>query len=239
MTSFACPRCLTQNPPQAKFCSHCGLHLQAPQVNAPSKEGAANSSWNWPLVGSLSFVGLCIIALMVGTISRHGHQSIGSPSSSSLAQSTPIPTPTVQLTASEQLASAKKILKGEYRKEAQEQAIRLLNAIPKNAKEHREAQLLLKRSAEQYLREEMAGPKPVTTPWNGTVLCVDRLLRETLNDYESAEYLQWSELTKVKSNGITYWQVSLKLRAKNAFGAKIINVKTFLIQHDQVVKVID
>jgi hypothetical protein len=84
--------------------------------------------------------------------------------------------------------------------------------------------------------EDAAGPLPLLSPWDGEVYCVDEYLKQVLNDYESAEYLQWTFPEKVVIKKAPYWQVRLKLRAKNAFGAKIIKVYTFLIQNNVVVK---
>ncbi|TXH54187.1 MAG: hypothetical protein E6Q97_11515 [Desulfurellales bacterium] len=84
-----------------------------------------------------------------------------------------------------------------------------------------------------------AGPEPRINPWNGVPFCVDRHLKQVLNDYDSSEYLQASAPRKVWIEKTPYWEVNLRLRAKNAFGAYIVTVKTFHIQNEQVIQMID
>lgn len=79
------------------------------------------------------------------------------------------------------------------------------------------------------------GPKPQQSAMDGSVPVVDRYLRDTLNDYQSAEYVEWSPVTPAKINGESFWAVRLKLRAKNAFGAKMLKDTYFVIRNEQVV----
>ena len=81
------------------------------------------------------------------------------------------------------------------------------------------------------------GQKPEQSGFDGSVPIVDRYLRDTLNDYESAEYLEWSPVTPTNINGEWFWTVRLKLRAKNPFGAKILKEAYFVIRNDRVVSV--
>ncbi|HEX7957831.1 MAG TPA: hypothetical protein VF508_12850, partial [Pyrinomonadaceae bacterium] len=62
-------------------------------------------------------------------------------------------------------------------------------------------------------------------------------LKEVLNDYDSAEYLEWSRVARTYVKGEPFWVVKLKLRAPNAFGAKIIKTPIFFIRRDTVVRV--
>ncbi len=84
-----------------------------------------------------------------------------------------------------------------------------------------------------------AGPEPRINPWNGVPFCVDRYLKQVLNDYDSSEYLQASVPQKVWDKKVPYWEVNLRLRAKNLVGAYVVTVKTFHIQNEQVVQMID
>ncbi|MCA1633220.1 MAG: hypothetical protein LC785_06010 [Acidobacteria bacterium] len=95
----------------------------------------------------------------------------------------------------------------------------------------------LRQETQAALEEEYPGigPKPQQSGLDGSVQAVDRYLRETLNDYQSAEYVEWSPVTPAKLNGESFWAVRLKLRAKNAFGAKILKDTYFVIRNEQVV----
>ena len=86
---------------------------------------------------------------------------------------------------------------------------------------------------------QAAGPEPRANSWNGVPFCVDRYLKRVLNDYDSSEYLEASTPRKVLIKKMPYWEVSLRLRARNAFGAYIVTVKTFLIQDEQVIRMVD
>lgn len=79
------------------------------------------------------------------------------------------------------------------------------------------------------------GTKPVQSQYDGEVYAVKRFLQRTLNDPESYEHIESSTIT---TSG-EYWVVTSRFRGKNAFGAKVINTKTFFIQGGEVVKVAD
>jgi hypothetical protein len=63
---------------------------------------------------------------------------------------------------------------------------------------------------------------------------VKEYLQKTLHDYDSAEFVSWSEPKPVTRNGDNYWSIDLRLRAKNALGAKIVKDMKFLIKYDHV-----
>jgi hypothetical protein len=81
----------------------------------------------------------------------------------------------------------------------------------------------------------LLGDKP-QSGYNGKVSEVDQYLSKTLNDYDDSEYVEWTPVKKIEIKGEPYWAVGLKLRAKNAFGAKILKDVVFLIRQGQVVK---
>lgn len=81
------------------------------------------------------------------------------------------------------------------------------------------------------------GKKPEQSSLDSSVPVVDQYLRSGLNDYESAEFLEWSRLTPTKLEGQNVWSVKLRLRAKNAFGGKILKDVEFFIRNDRVVSV--
>lgn len=141
-----------------------------------------------------------------------------------------------ELSSNDHLAEAKTLIGRSYDKENYELAMKHLSVIPEKAREYREAGRLLKQAGQTFLYEEAAGPIPARRNYDGKVYCVDYYLKRVLNDYDSAEYLEWRGPAKIKKKGITYWTVQLTLRAKNGFGAKVIKAYTFLIQNNQVVK---
>ncbi len=86
--------------------------------------------------------------------------------------------------------------------------------------------------AEQLL-EAVRGPKPINSPWDGSVPEVERYLERVLNDPDSYEHVS-STVPVVRGE---YWLVRSSFRGKNAFGGLVLNTKTFYIQQNQVVRV--
>lgn len=222
-----CVNCGFDQTIEGIFCSQCGA-----KVEPPRKSNAL--LWVICLAvifgcGGLNFIG----SLFRSTDNKSRQIAAINP------QPSPSPTPTPALSSSEHLAEAKRMISLDYRKERYEKAIKHLSAIPDSAKESREAQAVLKKASQRFLLEESAGEPPFRSSYDGKVMCVDSYLRQTLNDYDSAEYIEWGAPEKVKIKNVPYWRVGLRLRAKNGFGAKILTTKFFLIQNGQVVKMID
>jgi ribosomal protein S26 len=90
-------------------------------------------------------------------------------------------------------------------------------------------------SSGSYTSDGGLGPMPKNSEWNGTVPEVDQYLKSHLNDYDSAEYVEWSEVKEVKIKDTSYWGVRLKLRAKNGFGAYKLMTAYFFIRNGRVV----
>lgn len=78
------------------------------------------------------------------------------------------------------------------------------------------------------------GAKPQTLA-DGSYSCVRDYLRKNLNDYDSCEFVEWSQPVKFTHEKQLYWAVKLRLRAKNRLGAYIIKDTFYLIRHEQVV----
>lgn len=222
-----CTQCSAANLKDAKFCFRCGESLAQDQPQPPVAAAPIKKRSRLKMYGGLSFLGLVLIGTMLP------EKKIESPKATAL----PTPTATQALTAAEKLIEAKRITSYGYIKEEYEKAFALLKDIPATAKEYREAQKQIEKLSATYFREEAAGPAPKTSAWNGVPYCIDRYLKQTLSDYDSAEYMGATVPRKVVDKKGTYWEVSVKLRAKNAFGAKIITTKTFYIQNEQVVEV--
>jgi hypothetical protein len=70
---------------------------------------------------------------------------------------------------------------------------------------------------------------------NGQVPAVIRYLQDNLNDPYSMRLLKWSKVQKVTKYGARYWYVSLRMRAKNGFGAYILRDTGFYMRHNKVV----
>jgi ribosomal protein L40E len=219
-----CPRCQNANPPNSQFCFRCGNKFIKPQPWSKTQI---------IVIIVISVVG--VVALAVGIALDEAGQRA---KNKNAAATTASPSPTPPLSSPEALTRAKQLVGGD--KDSMAEAIKLLQSIPKEAKEYKEAQPILKRTTEQLSRimaeEYILGPKPENSAYDGSVRAVDKYLERVLNDYDDSEYLEWSPVTKVTLKGEPYWAVRLKLRAKNAFGAKIVKDVIFFIRQNQVVR---
>jgi|GEM_PF-6827358 tetratricopeptide (TPR) repeat protein len=99
-----------------------------------------------------------------------------------------------------------------------------------------------------YLEESLAekkeiiaqiGPKPQNSLWDGSVACVKDYLNKVLLDPYSVKYEEWSAVTLITYQGQDFWAVRVKYRAKNAFGAYILEEKVALMRNNQVVALLD
>jgi hypothetical protein len=80
----------------------------------------------------------------------------------------------------------------------------------------------------------LAGPMP-TQLANGQVPAVVRYLNESLNDPYSMKLLKWSKVHIVYKYDQPFWYVSLRMRAKNGFGAYILREAGFYLKNNKVV----
>lgn len=85
-----------------------------------------------------------------------------------------------------------------------------------------------RRAAQAKLDAEanLRGPQPIQSSWDGDVLAVRHYLKEVLKDPDS---YQADGCTKPRAEG-AFWVVECKYRAKNSFGALVLEVKRFFIQ---------
>ena len=67
----------------------------------------------------------------------------------------------------------------------------------------------------------------------------EQYLKLALKDYASSEYLGWTPVSKTYVGKEPYWTTTVRIRAKNSFGAYVVNEITFYIRGGQVVKVDD
>jgi hypothetical protein len=234
----SCPSCGHASPSRNTFCGNCGKPL------SPKSD---NKTILYIIVGVLSLSAL----LCVTAIFTYRPTPIVAPKQ--IASASPTATPTPPPTEAEKFADAKgRVQKFSSPHQIQE-GLDYLKQIPKGAAEFKEAQQLL-RAGEKIYREALAeekkveqerktqeaeaaiiGTQPTLRAWDGGVDCVDKYLKNVLNDYDSSEYVEWSPVTKIKVKGQPYWAVRLRLRATNAFGGKIMKDTYYFIRHDRVV----
>ena len=96
-------------------------------------------------------------------------------------------------------------------------------------RQQKEAAVRLRRSA-----DVLRGPKPTQLP-NGTVPLVLKWFQASLHDPYSARYVHWSKLEKYYWASEPCWVVSVRIRAKNAFGAYVLSDNTFYIRQNRVI----
>lgn len=63
--------------------------------------------------------------------------------------------------------------------------------------------------------------------WDGSVAPVKRWIKRHAKDPESIEFIEWSKLKPT----IKGYEVTVKYRAKNSFGAYVIDRQTFLLDN--------
>jgi hypothetical protein len=100
----------------------------------------------------------------------------------------------------------------------------------------RRAEALVKvERSRQVNHSSTVGQIPHQLP-DGRVPTVVRYLEDNLNDPYSMKLLKWSRVRKVYlANRQPYWYVTLRLRAKNGFGAYILKEAGFYLRHNKVV----
>src|SRR5262249_24907142 len=89
-----------------------------------------------------------------------------------------------------------------------------------------------KRGREEAV-ELLRGAKPVL--WGGACVECELYLKQVLNDPDSYQHVESSQPV---AEGPA-WTITMRIRAKNAFGARIVKVKKFYIQQGEVVKASD
>ncbi len=199
-----CPRCGHPTQIGNSFCAQCSAPLYAQQPPTSSLPRATSNSSKTALIVIATLFGTCMICGLIGRFTDKSNNSNGSSAvatNSNQSSLTPTPTP-APLTSAEKLTKAKQMITDDASAESLGQAIDMLRSIPKEAKEYKEAQPLSDKTTKRWARlaaeKLLLGPKPENSAWNGEVLCVDKYLKETLNDYEDAEYLEWSPVVRTR-----------------------------------------
>ena len=104
------------------------------------------------------------------------------------------------------------------------------------AREAKEAADKEKQVAEQARIQSEAGKKPINSSWNGSVPEVKVYLEDHLKDPKSTEYIEWSPVKLIETGGHYFWEVRVKYRSKNSFGAYVIGEGIAEIQNGRVVR---
>jgi len=198
-------------------------------------------------------IGLCAFC---GSIGKLGKQNSGETNTSStgsarsngnananIAQSSPTPPPTFAQLKDDatRLLAINQSTYDFVKLDEFDAVMQPLKDIPKDSKDYKEAQSLHKKLIDRVsviaAERIVLGNKPENSAWDGSVRPAENYLKEVLNDYSSSEYLGWTKVEKIYQGKEPYWQTSVRLRAKNAFGAYIVRDVTFWIRNNQVVKV--
>ncbi len=249
-----CPRCHTPNPDTASFCSNCGYGVPVPSA-IPVKAAKPIPMQAKIVLGSI--IGLIVV---LGLISESINPKTEKPAANIAALSnspatentqsatqtaTPTPTATPAPTLAELKTKTDELLKLNIDNyefadfTLFDRQMELLRAVPKESKDYPQAQAMLKKLINKVAPVAasiaLLGEKPKSSEYDGRVEPVVKYLKATMNDYEDSEWIEWSQVVKLKVKGEPFWGVRLKLRGKNAFGAKILKNMLFLIRNNQVV----
>jgi len=214
-----------------------------PQTIVPKKKNSLIGLWV-----TLSVIGFCAFCGLFGAIQNKNRPQIENQTkketnlnNNSNVQTTPTPPPTF----AEIKAKAQSLLKRDNDSidELKEfdDVMQPLKAITKDSKDFKEAQVLNKKLIDKVsviaAEKIVLGNRPENSAWDGSVRAADRYLKDTLNDYSSAEYISWTKVAKIYIGKEPFWVTRAKIRAKNGFGAFIVKDITFYIRNDNVVKV--
>jgi LysM repeat protein len=104
-----------------------------------------------------------------------------------------------------------------------------LNDALNAQRKQKEAAVRMRQSA-----DILRGPKPAQLP-NGTVPLVLKWFQESLHDPYSARYVHWSKVEKYYWANEPCWVLSVRIRAKNAFGAYVLSDNTFYIRQNRII----
>jgi LysM repeat protein len=104
--------------------------------------------------------------------------------------------------------------------------------IDRTLNELREQRSLLLRS--KQVEDSLLGSKP-TQLANGTVPIIMKWFQGNLHDPYSARYVHWSKIERSSFANGPCWEVTVRPRAKNAFGAYVLSDNTFCVRRNRIV----
>ena len=87
----------------------------------------------------------------------------------------------------------------------------------------------------KQLEDALLGSKPIQLA-NGSVPIVMKWFQENLHDPYSMRIVRWSKVGRRTFPDEPSWVVRVRLRAKNSFGAYVLNDYTFLIRRNKIVR---
>lgn len=99
---------------------------------------------------------------------------------------------------------------------------------PQQARLERDEQ---KARDEDNARSVARGPAPTASSWDGSIRCVERYLKSVLNDPSSYKH----DMTSRPVPEGDHWVVVTQYRAKNGFGATVLQTATFKIRQGEVI----
>lgn len=225
-----CLNCKYQNQNDANFCSNCNTPFLQPKKSS-----------NTAIIATIAVASVIVVIVLCGLVGavtdnkmpQQTAQTVKTPISES-----PPPTPKfsdLKLLAFEQLDANK----SEYSmRDIQEigSTIKSLQSTPKDSEHYKEANEIAKKLNDRsaYIAAEIVvlGEKPSEIDLK---LAFNNYLRDKLNDYSSSEYVDYSMPRKVYIEKEPFWVSTLKLRAKNAFGAYVLQDFNMYIRNKKVV----
>jgi hypothetical protein len=158
-TQIACPSCRMMNPSNYEFCHVCHkplfysqpvqtpLHQSLEAPPNPDSLGYKIGAW-WgkqPTSTKLTILGIALFCLLSFVVIVSQNQRPKQDKASSAFTSTPaVSTPAPEETSKQKLERVKRVLESYGTIDAFEKAIVLINSIPKEAPEYKEAQSLVK-----------------------------------------------------------------------------------------------
>jgi hypothetical protein len=206
MQPFYCSSCGKQNPPDAKFCNECAK----PMVQAPPLLPEAPVPLTPKPVSKVFYLGLgfflfCAIGIILIAVQVNKFKSRQAVEDQSKLNGGDVvsPTQSKSQTPTEALKEAKEILKTKDAEDRRFYVYTLLNEIPAEAPEYKEAQQLLKPlSAKIALAQKRKDEKDAP-------ILRDQLLQSYKSSFANANpYLNFikSKMTKEK-NGYSLWLI--------------------------------
>lgn len=235
-----CPRCHTENLPNGVFYSSCGFAFVSVKrknsISAPIAIVIGIASL-CGLRGIIGGIGAIVDEIKKPKIVQNNSDVGGEPPVA--ATPTPSPTPVSIAVWKSKTDEFVKFEKDEYQTSDLTQfddVVKVLREIPKESKDFKQAQLLIKKLNEKSSRIGaeilVLGPKPSE---GELYVAFNSYLRTRLNDYSSSEYVNYTLARKVVIKGEPFWVSVLSLRAKNAFGGYILKDVTMFIRNKEVV----
>lgn len=227
-----CKNCNHSNQDDANFCSNCNTPF-------PAKKKSSNTAII-AIIAVVSVIGVCGLCGIIGAVTDKNTPQQTVKTEKSPIPATPTATPEPKFTDLKLLAFEQLDMeRSEYSMgDIQEidKTIKSLQAISKDSQNYKEANSIVKKLNDRsaYIAAEIVvlGEKPSEIDLK---LAFNNYLRDKLNDYDSSEYVDYTLPRKVYVEKEPFWVSTLKLRAKNAFGAYVLQNFTMYIRNKKVV----